>query len=77
MWRYPRVTTPLNPSIDDSPPSTLAVLLRIISRESWDGLRVWRAALPGSRIEHVLFGIYAQTIPPSGAGRLTRRDEGR
>jgi hypothetical protein len=68
---------PLNPSIDDRPPETLVVLFRIISRESWDKLRGWHAALPGSRIEHVLFGIYALIIPPGGAGRLTKRDEGR
>jgi hypothetical protein len=61
---------PMNPSIEDNPPETLVVLFRIISRESWDRVPGWGAALPGSRIEHVLFGVYALIIPPGGARRL-------
>lgn len=63
---------PLNLSIDDSPPESLVVLFRIVSRESWDKLRSWHAALPGSRVEHVLFGIYVLIIEPGGARRIAR-----
>ena len=56
-------------SIQDSPPETL-VLFRIISRRSWDELQAFREAFPGSRVEHVLFGIYALIIPQGGAQRL-------
>jgi hypothetical protein len=48
----------------------LIVLFRIISRKSWDELQGWRGAFPGSRVEHVLYGIYALIIPPGVARRL-------
>jgi hypothetical protein len=52
-----------NSSIQDSPPETLIVLFKIISRRSWDELHRWHEALPGSRVEHILYGIYALIIP--------------
>jgi hypothetical protein len=51
-------------------PETLAVLFRIISRESWRKLQAWQDALPGSRVEHLMIGIYVLHIPPGGAGEL-------
>lgn len=48
----------------------LMVLFKIISRHSWDNLQSWHKVFPGSRIEHVLYGIYALIIPPGGAGKL-------
>ncbi len=65
---------PLNPSINDSPPETLMVLFRIISRRSWDELQGWYEAFPGSQIEHLMkgTGLYVLTIPSGGARRLTK-----
>ena len=57
-------------SIQDSPQETLIVLFKIISRRSWDELHRWHEALPGSRIEHVIFGIYVLIIPQGGAKEL-------
>jgi len=51
-------------------PETLVVLFRIISRESWRKLQAWQDALPGSRVEHLMFGFYVLHIPPGGAGEL-------
>jgi hypothetical protein len=48
----------------------LAVLFRIISCRSWDELQGWQQAFPGSRIEHVLYGIYALIIPPGATRRF-------
>ncbi len=64
------MTTPLNSSISDSPPETLMISFRIISRRSWDELQGWHEAFPGSRIEHILYGIYVLIVPPGGARRL-------
>jgi hypothetical protein len=50
-------------SIQDNPPESLFVLFKIISRRSWDELHRWHEALPGSRVEHVLYGIYVLTYP--------------
>lgn len=60
---------PTNLSIGDSPPETLVILFRIISRESWDELQNWHKALPQSRIEHLMFGLYVLVIPADGARR--------
>lgn len=49
---------------------TSMILFKIISRYSWDRLQSWHEALPGSRIEHVLHGIYVLIIPTDGARRL-------
>jgi hypothetical protein len=49
---------------------SLIVLFRIISRRSWDELHRWHEALPVSRVEHVLYGIYALIIPQGGAREL-------
>ena len=58
-------------SIQGSPPETLIVLFKIISRRSWDELHHWHEeALPGSRVEHVLYGIYALIIPQGGTREL-------
>jgi hypothetical protein len=51
---------------------TLMVSFRIISRRSWDELQLWSEAFPGSRIEHVLYGIYVLVVPPGGTQRLVR-----
>lgn len=48
------------------------ILFRIVGRHDWDNLQSWHEALPGSRIEHVLFGLYVLIIEPGGALRLTR-----
>lgn len=66
------MTPPLNPSIADSPQETLMISFRIISRRSWDELQGWREAFPGSRIEHVLYGVYVLIVPPGGTQRLVR-----
>ncbi len=63
---------PLNPSINDSPPETLMVLFRIISRRSWDELQSWHEAFPGSRVAHVLHCIFMSIVEPGGARRLTK-----
>lgn len=70
MRRNPRMTAPLNRSITDSPPETLMISFRIISRGSWDRLQGWHEALPGSRIEHVLYGIYVLIVPSGGVKRF-------
>ncbi len=44
-------------------PAELSVLFRIISRRDWDRLLSWRAAFPGSRIEHLMHGLYALHVP--------------
>lgn len=44
-------------------PAELSVLFRIISRQDWDRLLGWRAACPGSRIEHLMHGLYALHVP--------------
>lgn len=50
--------------------NALVMLFRIISRKSWDDLQSLHEAYPGSRVEHVLYGIYALIIEPGGARRL-------
>ncbi len=57
-------------SIKDSPPEPLVVLFRIIGRRSWDELQGWHRALPGSRVEHVMYGIYALIVEPGGTRGL-------
>jgi len=57
-------------SIKDSPPESLVVLFRIIGRRSWDELQGWHRALPGSRVEHVKYGIYALIIDAGGTREL-------
>jgi len=59
-------------SLHHSPPETLVVLFKIISRRSWDELHRWNEALPGSRIEHVLYGIYVLIIPQGGTRELAQ-----
>ena len=48
------------------------MLFKIISRRSWDELHRWREALPGSRIEHVLYGMYVLIIPQGGTRELVQ-----
>jgi hypothetical protein len=57
-------------SLHHRPPETLIVLFKIISRRSWDELHRWHEALPGSHVEHVLYGIYALIIPQGGAKEI-------
>lgn len=43
------------------------VLVKIISRRSWERLQEWHRACPGSRIEHVTAGTYVLFLPAGGA----------
>lgn len=45
----------------------LSVLFRIISRHSWGELQAWHRACPGSRIEHLMHGLYVLPIPGGDA----------
>lgn len=51
---------------------SLLVLFRIISRRSWDELQSWHKALPGSRVEHLMYGCYVLIVRPGGARELSR-----
>jgi hypothetical protein len=51
-------------------PEALAILFRIVSRDSWGMLQAWHESIPGSRIEHLMFGCYVLHVPPGGAGRM-------
>lgn len=51
---------------------SLLVLFRIISRRSWDELQSWHEALPGSRVEHLMYGCYVLIVRPGGARELSR-----
>lgn len=53
----------------------ITVLFRIISRRSWDELQSWHKALPGSRVEHVAYGIYVLTIEPGGLATVADTEE--
>lgn len=55
-------------------PPELTVLFRILSRRDWDRLLGWRAACPGSRIEHLMHGLYALHVP---GGAEAAREGGR
>lgn len=46
------------------------VLFKIITRRSCDELQSWRRALPGSRVEHLMHGLYVLHVEPGGARRL-------
>jgi hypothetical protein len=48
------------------------ILFRIVSRRSWDNLQNWSEALPGSHVEHLMFGLYVLVIEAGGARRLTK-----
>ena len=63
------MNAPPNPSMTDSPPESLMILFRIISRGSWDVLQGWHAALPGSYVERVMegTGIFVLHVPAGGA----------
>lgn len=50
----------------------ISVLFRIITRYSWDELESWHKALPGSRIEHLMHGLYVLHVEPGGARRLVK-----
>lgn len=49
---------------------SISVLFRIISRRSWDELHSWHKAFPGSRIEHLMHGLYVLHVEPGGAREL-------
>ncbi len=55
---------------DTSPERTheVIILVKIISRRSWDELQAWHRACPGSTIEHLYRGMHVLTVPPGGAG---------
>ncbi len=43
------------------------VLVKIISRRSWDDLQAMHRACPGSTVEHLYRGMPVLTIPTGGA----------
>ena len=45
----------------------LMIPFKIISRRSRDNLQGWHQALPGSHVEHVMYGTYVLHVPPGGA----------
>lgn len=49
------------------------VLFRIISRRSWDELQSWHKALPGSRVEHLMYGLYVLHAESDGASWLIKK----
>ena len=49
---------------------TLMIMFRIISRRSWDELQSWQRALPGSRVEHLMHGLYVLIVETGGARRI-------
>jgi transposase len=51
-------------------PEGVMVLFRIISSRSLEELRASHTAFPGSRVEHVMHGIYVLIIEPGGAMEL-------
>ncbi len=57
---------------------SISVIFKIISRRSWDELQSWNRALPGSRVEHLMHGLYVLHIEPDGASWLInkRREAG-
>ncbi len=48
----------------------IMVMFRIISRRSWDELQSCHKALPGSRVEHLMYGCYVLHVKPGAARRL-------
>ena len=50
----------------------LVILFRITSRRSWDELHSLHEAIPGSRVEHILHGLYVLVVEPGGAQRLAK-----
>jgi hypothetical protein len=63
------VNAPQDEVYPQPPSETLVILFRIISRRSWDRLQGLHEAFPGSRVEHVLHGIYVLIIESGGAKR--------
>ena len=51
----------------------ISVLFRIISRRSWDELQGWHKALPGSRVEHLMHGLYVLHVKPCGASWVSKK----
>ncbi len=45
----------------------LSIVFRIISRREWNRLHGWHRACPGSRIEHLMHGLYVLHVP-TGVG---------
>lgn len=43
------------------------ILVKIISRRSWDDLQAMHRACPGSTVEHLYRGMHVLTIPTGGA----------
>ena len=64
---------PVGESIPEGPEGQI-ILFRIIGRRSWDELQSWHKAMPGSRVEHLMFGLYALHVPPGGARGRTPED---
>jgi len=47
------------------------IMFRIISRRSWDQLHARREACPGSRVEHLMHGLYVLHL---GGGEAARNE---
>lgn len=60
-------------SVYPKPTEGISVLFRIISRHSWDNLQSWHKALRGSRVEHLMHGLYVLHVKPSGASWLIKK----
>ena len=39
------------------------IMFRILTRRNWDRLHGWREACPGSRVEHLMYGLYVLHLP--------------
>ena len=55
---------------------SIMVLFRIVSRRSWDELQSWHRALPGSRVEHLMYGLYVLSVKPGRPTRLADMEGG-
>lgn len=53
--------------------ASISVLFRIISRHSWHEFQSWHKALPGSRVEHLMYGLYVLHAEPDGASWLIKK----
>ncbi len=60
-------------SIQNRPTESLLLLFRILTRREWDELQSWHEALPGSRVEHLMYGLYVLYAEPDGASWLIKK----
>jgi hypothetical protein len=60
-------------SVYPKPTEGISVLFRIISRRSWDELQSWHKALPGSRVQHLMHGLYVLHVKPGGTSWVSKK----